>query len=123
MSLKEAFQNAAVTALNAFSSLSESVTYNSKTDTSASYDPTTGIVSDPYVSYAGVEMIFLEYEATKIDNVTILTTDQQAMIAQSELTPTPKRGDTIIRSSEKWDVVSVTKDPADALWILQVRLS
>ncbi len=124
MGIQEVFKNAAKTIFTAFGDVPRSCTYVS-TGTKE-LNTHTGIVvtktSDPDVSY-GVDIIFTKYTKAEIDGVHILYSHVKALIPFENLTPTPKKNDTIAEdvSGEQWGVIDWKKDPADALWILQLE--
>ena len=121
MGLQEAFKAAAQAAFVAAGNVRETVSYRSKTNASATYDPTTGAVTDAYTDYS-VKMIINNSRALQGDNRAILPNDCDAMIPVDNLTPTPKLHDQIIRSStEVWDIVWYDVDAAQALWTFQIR--
>lgn len=68
-----------------------------------------------YVTYSG-KGVFSSYKAIEVDNETILVTDLKLIFLQGNLKP---QNDDIINN--EYQVVSVSKDPADVVWILQLR--
>lgn len=125
MGLKEAFKKAAVAAFTAAGDLKEDVIYRSKTTGSAAYTPGTGVVADPYTDYS-VEMLFTNYKTEQIDGKAIMPTDEMGMIPVDNITPVPKLNDLIVRTDVNGDeytceVQGNEKDPAQALYVIQVR--
>ena len=121
MGMQEAFKKAAQTAFVVAGNIKETVSYRSKTNASATYDPTEGTVTDAYTDYS-VSMIINKARSTQNDNRVILENDDEAMIPVDNLTPTPKLHDVIIRNTtEVWDIVWFRTDPAQALWTFQLR--
>lgn len=120
MTMKAAFQKAAEKAFAAAGDLRTTVTYRSKNSGSATYTPSTGAVSDSYSSYT-IKVILADYTITERDGKTVLSTDRKAIIPVSKLTPTPKTNDIIVIDDVSWDVVGYKKDPADALYTIQIR--
>jgi hypothetical protein len=118
--LKEAFKSAAAAAFAAADDVKESVTLRSKASSNPTYNPTTDAVTDSYTDYT-VNIIPSGYDSREINNQTILDTDEKVKILVADLSITPKRNDQVIRNSVTWEVVSVHKDPADAVWTLQIR--
>jgi hypothetical protein len=122
MGLQEAFKAATVAAFVAADDLRETVTYRSKTNASATYDPVTGLTTDAYTDYDSLKMIVSQNEQRQIDNVAILPHDDFLMIPVDNLTPTPKVHDLIVRNTTGiWDIVWFKTDAAQALWTFQVR--
>lgn len=68
-----------------------------------------------YVTYSG-KGVFSSYKAFEVDNETILVTDLKLIFLQGNLKP---QNDDIINN--EYQVVSVSKDPADVIWIIQLR--
>lgn len=121
MTLQSAFKAAAQTAFTVADSVLETVTYRSKTNASADYDPVDGEVdTDAYTAYS-VKMLIDQNTQRQIDGQAILAHDDFLLIPVDNLTPTPKLHDQIIRDSEVWDIVYFETDPAQALWTFQVR--
>jgi hypothetical protein len=118
--LKEAFRNAAAAAFAAADDIKESAVLRSKTNSNPEYDPATDTVSDAYTDYT-VNIIPSGYNSREVDGQTILATDEKAKILVADLTVDPKRNDQLVRDSVVWEVENVHKDPADAVWTLQIR--
>ena len=88
------------------------------------YDPVVGTE----VEVGGVDhdvlAIWSAFAITEVDGSVVLSTDKKAMIPADDLAVTPEYDDYIIDAdSVRWTVRGVNIDPADALWILHVRLS
>ncbi|MCP3684775.1 MAG: hypothetical protein GY861_19070 [bacterium] len=124
MGLRDTFKNAANTVFTAFGDIPRSCTYVS-TGTKELNTHTGNVVtkaSDPDVSYTGVNIIFTKYTKAEIDDVHILFSNVKGLVPVENLTPTPKKNDTITDAAgEQWGVIDWKKDPADALWILQLE--
>jgi hypothetical protein len=118
--LKEAFQKAAEAAFAAAGNVKETVTLRNKINSNPTYNPTTDVISDSYQDYP-VAAIASGYDSREINNTTILDTDEKIKILVSSLSVDPKRNDQIIRDSVKWEIKNVHKDPANAIWTLQIR--
>ena len=119
MGLQEVFKAAAQMAFEVSGNIKTSVTYTHVT-ANASYNPATGAVSTSATNYT-VSVIFDEYESEDVDGVTILNTDQIAMIPVENLPIIPSNHDYMEADSKRWNVVNKKVDPANALWILQTR--
>lgn len=118
--LQEAFQAAAAAAFSAAGNVKETVTLRKKTDASPVYDPVTDIITDPHTDYS-VSAIPSGYDSNEVDGVVILDTDEKLKILVSALAVSPAKGDLIFRSSVRWEIIGIHKDPADAVWTLQIR--
>ena len=99
--------------------LTTSVTYVHHTG-NPTYDPDTRVSTLSTTNYP-VEMLLTSFENKEIDNIVIMGTDRKAMIASRDLTPTPSLKDTITISSVTHEIINIRKDPADAMWIFQIR--
>lgn len=86
------------------------------------YDPATGAPTGSETLYPISEIIFVDYELSRIDGQIIRRLDKQALFRISEISVevTDKM---ILRlaSGEEWDIVEAVRDPADALYELQCR--
>ena len=132
MGLREALQKATVAAFNGIGDIPESVTFRSMASGAPTYDPSVGEVTESYTDYT-VLMVFTNVSTHEVgagalpfgqktgDNIYIQSTDMWALIPQSNLTPTPKIIDVIIRSSVQMKIVDIRTDPAAALWKFLVR--
>ena len=120
MGLQEVFKTAAQTIFTAFGNIATAATYTSVGI--QSYNTTTGANTSTDTAYA-VDMIFDEFTSYDIDNVSILMTDKKAMIPVENLTPTPViRRDTITKDNITWEIIGEMGDPAEALYIFQIRM-
>lgn len=119
--LKEAFKNAAAAAFAAADDVKEEVTLRVKASANPAYNPTTDSVTDTYTDY-DVNAIPSGYDSREVNNQTILDTDEKVKILVDDISNvTPKRNDQVVRDSVTWEVIHVHKDPADAVWTLQIR--
>ena len=118
MGLADIFKDAAETIIDAFDDIPISVTYVRKG--SSVYVPGTGAVTSTDTEYT-VKGIPDEFETEEINNLSILRTDKLFYIASNDLDVTPVVSDEIIISDVTWQVISVQSDPADALWVIQIR--
>jgi hypothetical protein len=120
MGLQGTFKAAAQTIFEAFGDVPVSSTYSS-VDDSIAYNPSgSGTITDT-VTNETVDIIFAYYEVAQIDGTKVRASDQKAMIPVENLTAVPGQKDYITTSSKRWNVVAVETDPAEALWILQIR--
>jgi hypothetical protein len=119
--LKEAFRNAAAAAFAAADDVKEEVVLRVKASSNPSYTPSSDTISDSYTDYT-VNAIPSGYDSREVNGRTILDTDEKIKILVADITNiTPKRTDQIVRDSVVWEIENVHKDPADAVWTLQVR--
>lgn len=119
MGLKEAFKAAVQTAFNAVGNVKISIVYTSNPP--SSYDPSTGVTTPNTTDYSMTNVIREDYEAEEIDGLAIQTNDVKLLIPVDDLTPIPQIDDYVTMDSKQWNVVNKHKDPADALWTLQIR--
>ncbi len=122
MSIKTAFQNAAVTGFKIFDSVNIVSTYTSIG--TKSYDATTGTVTSSDTDYNSLNFLFTKYKKMEIDNEHILKTDVKGLIPYDNFPSiTPKVGDVITTSTSlDYSVVNFGVDPSDALYTFQLRL-
>ena len=118
MGLQATFKAAAETIFTALDDIPQPVTYTS-TGVKA-YDPATGAVTSTDATYT-VYMVFDSYSRREIDNQAVLSTDMMAMVPVDSLTPSPTLRDTIAYNGATWQIVGIVTDPAEALWVFQIR--
>lgn len=119
MGLADIFKDAASTIIEAFDDVPKSVTYVQKG--SSVYTPGTGVVTSTDTEYT-TTAIFDEYEMNEVNNSAVRATDKLAYIASNDLDVTPVVDDEIVdANSITWQIINVKSDPADALWVLQIR--
>jgi hypothetical protein len=118
--LQEAFRNAAAAAFAAVGDIKEMAVFRSKTNSNPVFDPATDTISDAY-SDQSVNIVPSGYDSREVDGQTVLITDEKAKILVADLTVDPKRNDQIVRNSVVWEVINIHKDPANAVWTLQIR--
>lgn len=100
------------------------VTYSRSTP--GDYDPD-GDTVNSIVTTVTCPALFTDYSTNEIRLAEgrIQREDRRVLIIPSELDFTPQFGDTMTRSNgETWVIPkdgSITKDPSDALWLIQVR--
>lgn len=119
MGLAEIFRDAAETIIEAFDDIPQSIIYTQKG--ASVYTPGTGTVTSTDTDYT-TTAIFDEFEQREIDNNVVRATDKLAYIASNDLDITPVVDDEITdANSVTWQIINVRSDPADALWVLQIR--
>tara|TARA_R110002020_G_scaffold21484_3_gene72985 strand:+ start:1112 stop:1477 length:366 start_codon:yes stop_codon:yes gene_type:complete len=121
MGLKTSIKNAAISGFNAVRDLQESTSYTPRTV--GVYNPTTGAVGDSGTAVT-LKAVFDRFsEADKDSSDDILFEDYRMVFPNKDLTFTPKAQDTFTRNSEAYEVIGISIDSAEALWVLQVRKS
>lgn len=122
MGLKETFQNAAITAVNAAGNVAEDANYTQYG--SAVYDVSSGTASAPS-STSLVSFIFSDFAASRVDNHNILPTDLMALTPRSSFPFAPNTDDIVTRvevyGSVVYEVVNFKTDEAEATWEFQLR--
>ena len=122
MSLKDAFQNAAVAAFNATRSVQASVRYDSFATTV--HNSSTGAADVEYDRYMA-SVIFETYETRQVDGVNVHAGDIKALIPVQNLPVTPTARDCLeaLQDGEwrRYSVIDKSTDPAEALWVIQLR--
>lgn len=84
--------------------------------TKGNYNPITGESEDILTKYRG-RGVFGNYARSLVDSESILATDQKLTALQAEVTDTPQINDKI----KDFTVISVSKDPANVIWTIQLR--
>ena len=92
---------------------------------STTHNISAGTVSTIARSYA-ISMIFETYSQTEIRDSHVEPTDVKAFIPQTDLIPVPSNRDLVINADEvygstEYTIVGIGTDPADALWVFQLR--
>ena len=127
MGLKAAFQGAAQAAIKAFADVREEVTYQVWVATTYNLD--TREVTNTTPTEKKIKGIWEDFTVSEIDNVNVLARDRRFIVAGKDFTgefgasAVPHPLDKIQRgSTERWEVVRIERDPADASYTLQVRM-
>ena len=119
MGLQDVFKTAAQTIFTAFDDIPRSTVYTRVVGNPV-YNPVTGASTSTTASYT-IDIIFDKYDSEEVDGVNIFSTDQMAMIPVENLSIVPSNHDYLVTGGERWNVVDKKTDPAEALWILQIR--
>ena len=126
MGLKIAFQGAAQAVIKAFGDLREEITYRAWASTTYNLD-TREVTGSP--TEKKIKGIWEDFTTDELDNVNVLARDRLFVMAGKDFTDqfgasaTPHPLDQIQRGSdERWEVVRIERDPADASYALQVRM-
>ena len=121
MGLQDTFRSLAVTAVNAFGNIAQTVTYHS----AGAATVTAGVVTRAVIATAEVKVIASDYSRYEISasQGEIITSDQQFLVPSLSLdTIVPKKSDWIVDATgASWEVINVALDEAGALYALQVR--
>jgi len=85
-----------------------------------SYDPVAG-TKTPVEALTTFESIFYSARNREIDGIKILVDDKRLIFPQTRLTFTPTHDDRVEIGSDKYNIVNVIQDPAEATWQLWIR--
>lgn len=118
MSLRALVQDAVMAGYRALGDIPESVTFSTKAQTV--FNPTTGQVTRPAASYS-VSMVLVKYSQHEIDGEMIKPEDMKGLLPAKDLGFVPQIGDTITQGSTVFSVTDKGLDPAQSLYILQLR--
>jgi len=120
MALRDAFRDAARSAVAAVGDVAVSTNYLSHSTTI--YDTSTGAVTATFATQAGVRVVFDEFRIFQVDGVAVKPEDKKALIPALSLgSLVPAAEDQIIEGGTTWEVVKVRVDPAEALYEVHVR--
>ena len=120
MGLKEVFQNAAENIVASFGNVATTgLAYHSLG--TFSYDTLTGVNTEAGDSDITITAIFDEINSNEIQDRDILMTDRKLLVANNDISVTPKVGDYVTIDSNKWNVTWWQTDPAIALYEIFVR--
>jgi hypothetical protein len=123
VALNDTFKAAAVIGRKVFSSVFKTgryVAYGSSV-----YDASAGVASTIATSVANVPILFNRYDKRLVDGNSIQPGDIKGLLAQSDLSVTPRNRDqyhvVIDGASTVFEVENVGRDAAEATWELQLR--
>ena len=120
MGLKSTFQSAAQTVISSFDDVGySSVAYHSLG--TFSYNTTTGVNTESGDTDTTIKGIYDEIKSEEIQGRDILATDRKLLVANLDISVTPKVGDYLTIDSEEWNVIDFETDPAFALYTLFLR--
>ena len=124
MGLKSIIANAVGTAFDAFGTSTadglQVVTNYYRVTALASYSPTTGNKAATEVLSA-FQTIFYSARNREIDGIKILVDDKRIIFPQSRISFTPTHDDRVEIGADKYNIVNVIEDPAEATWQLWLR--
>ena len=122
MGLQTTFQNAADVIIDAFDDIAHTgIAYHSLG--TFSYNATTGVNTETGDSDVTIKVIYDEIKSEEIQDRDILMTDRKLLVANNDISVTPKVGDYVTIDSERHNVVWHETDPAEALFEIYVRKS
>jgi len=121
MGLLDIVKAAVGVAMNATDEFKKTLTYTSKP--SASYDTSTGTVTNPNQISTSVEVIITQAKSHEINGVSVLANDQWALINPDDITVVPKESDEATFENKNYRIVAVRKIIASGavLWKVQLR--
>lgn len=132
MGLRATLANAADAAFKAFDDVPENAVLNVETTT---HDPATATSSKNTRAYPITKMVLVRFKREEVgaplegqrgalaSNRTLVEeSDMKAIFRTKEIgTTVPSRKDTVVADGTTWVIAGVAKDPADVIWILQLR--
>ena len=122
MGLKETFQNAAESLIAAFGNVAATgLSYHSLG--TFSYNTTTGAQTETGGSTVTITAIYDAVQSEEIQDRDIRMTDRKLLVANNDISVTPKVGDYVTIDSIRFNVVDYKTDPAEALYEIFVRRS
>lgn len=119
MGLKETVQAGIATGLAATGTLRRTVTYKASAAT-PNYTPATGAQTRLEQDYA-VSGIVYGYTRREIDGVLVKPFDRRFLCLQADLPVSPNLTERLVLDGKGWEVVGIEEDPAQAVWMLQIR--
>lgn len=120
MGLKEVFQNAAETIINGFGNVANTALAYHSLGTYA-YNATTGGQTESGGTDITITAIPDEIKSEEIQDRDIKKTDRKLLVANNDISVTPKVGDYVTISSERWNILDYETDPAEALYTIFIR--
>ena len=122
MGLKSVFQNAAENIIDSFGDIATSgIAYHSLG--TFSYNATTGVQTESGSTDTTIKVIYDEIKSQEIQDRDIKMTDRKLLVANNDISVTPKVSDYVTIDSIKHNIVWYETDPAEALYILYARRS
>lgn len=120
MGLKSTFQNAAQSIISAFGDVSyTNLAYHSLG--TFGYDPATGGNTESGGSDVTITAIPDAVSSRDVQDRDILMTDQKLLVANKDISVTPKVGDYTTIDGNRWNVLDWITDPAEALYEIFIR--
>ena len=119
MGFKATVQSAVLAAFSAVGDIKKTVTLV-RNNSNPTYNPATGATTSSTTSYQ-FDCVVTGYDRDEIDGENILATDIQVILPQSSLSVVPALKDTLTIDSVTCNIKNISKDPADATWVIQAR--
>ena len=119
MGLTSVFQNAAESIINAFGDLGHSLAYHSLGG--FFYNATTGGQTEFGGTDITITAIYDEIKSEEIQDRDIKMTDRKLLVANNDVSVTPKVKDYVTIDSVRYNVVDFLTDPAEALYVIYTR--
>jgi len=119
MGMKSIFQNAAETIIDAFGDVASTLAYHSLG--TFSYNPSTGVNTETGDSDISIKAIPDEIKSEEVQDRDIKMTDRKLLVANNDISVTPKVGDYVTISGDRFNVIDYMTDPAEALYTIYVR--
>jgi hypothetical protein len=119
MGLNETVQAGIASGLAAIGTLRRTVTYKAQA-ASPGYTPGTGAVTRLEQNYAVSGLVY-GYARKDIDGVLVKPFDRRFLCHQANLPVSPKLTERLVLDGQTWEVVGIEEDPAQAVWMLQIR--
>lgn len=122
MGIREEITNDLVEALSSYDDLADasSTVYILKSKETDGGD-VLGPMATEESKYTAALAVVSSYDIKNVDNVNILLGDKRVTILQLKIDCTPAVNDKIIIEGKYYNVIAVSKDPANVTWSLTVR--
>jgi hypothetical protein len=119
MGLKDTIQAGIASGLAAIGNVRRTVTYHAQA-AAPSYTPATGAVTRLEQDYQVTGLVY-GYARKDIDGVLVQPFDRRLLCHQADLPVSPKLTERLTLDGQTWEVVGIEEDPAEAVWMLQIR--
>lgn len=119
MGLAETIQSLVLTTFDSIGNLASAATFHKITP--GARNTTTGDVAITEVDTAIPKAILTKYTAQELFLMPVLKTDRKIIFPGKGFSETPTTDDKITLGGVKYQIVNVSRDPASASWVLQVR--
>ena len=117
MTLSATLRKAVAVAFKAVGDLRVPLTY--VREGGGAYDPTLGTA--PSGSSSSVNGVVVGYAQRQIDGTVVQLGDKKVLLEATELAVPPTVGGAIVQGGVTYQVVGISSDPSDSLYVLQVR--
>lgn len=118
MTTRKLFQNLAVSIFDIFDDITPTRTFRQYD--ASTYNLATGKAGQSYTDYS-LKMLLSDIDERKDNFSDVLSSDRKVTIPAKLVSFTPKTGDVVLDDSVSYRVIEVRIDPADAVWVMQVR--